>query len=470
MEKFIDDSRIHEGHRSRMRHKLLTYGQRIFDTYELLEMLLYQVIPYKDTNPISKRLLYSLGSLDRVLSASAEVLMEQNGIGERASQFLVDVGRLSDILGAEMLTNQGPDLSNYDAVGQYLASYFAGMQEKQVVALYLDSSMRLLSFKKLYDLEYESGGVKPKAFINGAIESSAAVMITAHNHPHGPFYPTLGDRATHAAINDAMRMVGIVHAEHYIICGNHYAGIGSLNEFNLKLSQMPAVGRFIESRDTSGRARVSSIGANDKPSHIRSEGGCNIRDVGYFAKLIGYCESKNNSSIAESLLQKYRTVENTLSADTTELSSIVGDGLALYIKLLAYITSRRVTDNYEIGKPYSKADIAEYLKALFIGEPIEKTYLVCYDAEDRFVGCELLGEGTVSASEVIPRKAIDIALRSKAKSVSLAHNHPFGTTKASNDDLEMTKQFSTLFANSDIRLREHFIVAGQLCDSIEIQE
>lgn len=41
MEKYIDDSRIHEGHRGRMRAKLLSHGQRIFDTYELLEMLLY---------------------------------------------------------------------------------------------------------------------------------------------------------------------------------------------------------------------------------------------------------------------------------------------------------------------------------------------------------------------------------------------------------------------------------------------
>ena len=51
MEKFIDNSKIHEGHRSRMLSKLSLYGQRIFDTYELLEMLLYRVIPYKDTNP-----------------------------------------------------------------------------------------------------------------------------------------------------------------------------------------------------------------------------------------------------------------------------------------------------------------------------------------------------------------------------------------------------------------------------------
>lgn len=470
MEKLIDDSRIHEGHRARMRHKLISYGQRIFDTYELLEMLLYQVIPYKDTNPIAKRLLYGFGSLDGVLSASADRLKEHNGIGERASQFLVDVGRLSDILGAEILTDQGPDLSNYDAVGEYLAAYFSGMQEKQVVALYLDSSMRLLSFKKLYDLEYESGGVKPKAFIDGAIESSAAVMITAHNHPFGPFYPTQGDRATHMAINDALQMIGIVHAEHYIICGEYYAGIGSLNNFNVKISQMPAVGRFIESRDMTGRARVSSIGRNEMSSDLEVDRGYNRQDVGYFAKLIGYACAENSTEIAEMLLNKYHTVENTICASEDDISSLVGDKLAYYLKLLAYVTSRRKTDLYKPGQAYSKAAIAEYLKALFIGDSVEKTYLIGYDAKGGFIGCELLGEGTVSASEVMPRKAIDIAMRMRAISVSLAHNHPFGTTRASGDDLNMTKMFHILFDNSGISLREHFIVAGQLCDAIQIQK
>ena len=60
---YIEDKDIHKGHRARMRSKLESYGPRIFDTYELLEMLLYYVIPYRDTNPIAKRLLAAFGSL-----------------------------------------------------------------------------------------------------------------------------------------------------------------------------------------------------------------------------------------------------------------------------------------------------------------------------------------------------------------------------------------------------------------------
>ena len=46
MEKLLADDQFYKGHRSRMRAKLLAHGQRIFDTYELLEMLLNNVVPY----------------------------------------------------------------------------------------------------------------------------------------------------------------------------------------------------------------------------------------------------------------------------------------------------------------------------------------------------------------------------------------------------------------------------------------
>ncbi len=465
MENYIDDSRIHEGHRSRMRAKLLTHGQRIFDTYELIEMLLYHMIPYKDTNPLSKRLLAAFGSLDGVLSASREELAACVGIGERTADFLTAVGTLGDIIGAELLVNMGPDMSSYDAVGVYLTEYFSGISEKQVVALYFDSGMHLKCVKKLYDLEYESGGVKAKPFIDGAIENSAAVVITAHNHPYGPFYPTQGDRATNTVITDALKMYGIVHAEHYIICGEHYAGIGSLQNFTAKLSQMPAVSRFYDSIERKEPiCRLNALSERNEPSESL---GYNIKDSGYFAHLLGFASGDNAEERAELLLDRFHSIENALTASVRELSALTDDKCAFYLKLLAYVTSRRVTDEFKTGRVYSKAEIAEYLKALFLGETIEKTYVLGFDGKDRFLGCELVGEGTVSASEVIPRRAVDAAAGLSASRVAIAHNHPFGTTRASADDLNVTKQFEALFGSCGMKLVDHFIVAGQLCDTID---
>ena len=134
------DSQIHLGHRERMRRKLIAYGAEIFDTYELLEMLLYSVIPVRDTNPIAKRLLMTFGSLDGVLSASAEELMTVDGVGATTASYLATVGALP-----LMLSNLAPtarSLADYDEIGKYLVRYYEGRTDYAVSMLLLDNAMR----------------------------------------------------------------------------------------------------------------------------------------------------------------------------------------------------------------------------------------------------------------------------------------------------------------------------------------
>lgn len=136
MKNMLDDSHIHAGHRARMKSKLVSHGQMIFDTYELLEMLLYYVVPYKDTNPISKKLLATFGGLDNVMRAEPCRLAEVNGIGDRCADFISSVGRLPCILGAEPVFSGVTDFTDYDDVGDFLVDYFKDKTEKSVVALF----------------------------------------------------------------------------------------------------------------------------------------------------------------------------------------------------------------------------------------------------------------------------------------------------------------------------------------------
>lgn len=469
MENLIAENHIHDGHRSRMRAKLISHGRRIFDTYELLEMLLYEVIPMRDTNPVAKNLLYAFGGLDGVLSASKEELSSVLGIGDKTAEYIVSVGKLGDIIGAEIISESRVDFSDYEKVGRYLVDYFNNIDGKQVVALFLNSSMRLLQMKRIYDIEYESGGVKAKPFIDEAIRCGASVVITAHNHPFGPFFPTQGDRATNTMLTEALNLAGFVHAEHYIICGEYFAGIGSLKNFTSKLLQMPVVSSFISKCEHyDGQIHQASALSDEEKKWLDINEGHNKLDVDYFDKLIGYSSVKNSAEIANLLLKKYKTIEHALTASVRELTGIAGERVAVYLKLLADITSRRKTDGFAFGKKHSSAEIADYLKALFLGEPVEKTYLITYDSQDRVIGCKLLSEGTVNASEILPRKAIELAIVDSASAVSIAHNHPFGTTNPSVDDMNITQLFITLFNSCDIRFKEHFIVAGQLCDTMNL--
>ena len=235
---------VHHGHRQRMRRKLSDYGARVFDTYELLEMLLYYTVPVKDTNPLAKRLLSRFRDIDGVLSASVEELTEVEGIGERSAELIASVGALFAVCRDES-DAVGRSFENYDALGRYLAKSIGG-DEFSVVVLSFDNKMRLIGRDDLYSFDFASAGVKPRDFVDALLKKDASVAVIAHNHPHGPICPTVGDRESNSAVEEALSAVGIIFVEHYIICGDRYFGFMH-RRIDEAFAQTPELQRFYDS-------------------------------------------------------------------------------------------------------------------------------------------------------------------------------------------------------------------------------
>ena len=60
-----------------------------------------------------------------------------------------------------------------------------------------------------------------------------------------------------------------------------------------------------------------------------------------------------------------------------------------------------------------------------------------------------------------PREVVKEALARNAASVMLAHNHPSGSPEPSESDLLLTRALVQALALVDIRILDHFVVAGQ---------
>lgn len=222
-----EDSLIHQGHRSRMRDKLSLHGARIFDTYELLEMLLYLAIPCKDTNPIAKRLLKKFGSLEGVLSADACEIMTVEGVGKRASELLSVVGRYKEALEYTKENKGGLTFDNFHKAGKYIVDYFGANESETVAVLLLDNGMRMLSLETIKCKHFGTAAVKPRFFLDAVARTGAGNVIIACNHKYGALFMTDSELASYKSVKMALDDIKVPVAASYIVSGNRYTRIGA---------------------------------------------------------------------------------------------------------------------------------------------------------------------------------------------------------------------------------------------------
>ena len=82
---------MHEGHRKRMLERL-ERAEGSLEEHELLEILLFNAIPRKNTNELAHRLLSAFGSLRSLFRAGMSELKAVPGVGESTAAYLKIVG------------------------------------------------------------------------------------------------------------------------------------------------------------------------------------------------------------------------------------------------------------------------------------------------------------------------------------------------------------------------------------------
>ena len=85
----------HEGHRQRMKERFLRDGMESFSGHEVLEMLLYYAVPYKDTNGLGHTLEDAFGGLSNVLDADYNDLLKVPGVTPHIATLITFAGQLS---------------------------------------------------------------------------------------------------------------------------------------------------------------------------------------------------------------------------------------------------------------------------------------------------------------------------------------------------------------------------------------
>ena len=210
---------VHDGHRDRKREQFLRCGAESFADHELLELLLYYAIPQKDTNPIAHALMERFGSLQAVLSAPPEELMETPYIKEKAAVLL----RLAPALYQRVLMG-GEDreiiLDTRERIGEFFRRIFIAHATEVMYLLCLDGKGKKKSLLKLSEGDVGSVGIRQ--IMEHALRAKAVMVVLAHNHPSGVALPSHEDQIATRMVGDALDTIGVRLVDHVIVADNDY--------------------------------------------------------------------------------------------------------------------------------------------------------------------------------------------------------------------------------------------------------
>jgi DNA repair protein RadC len=90
-----------------------------------------------------------------------------------------------------------------------------------------------------------------------------------------------------------------------------------------------------------------------------------------------------------------------------------------------------------------------------------EVFLALYlDTQHRLIEVEELFRGTLTQTSVYPRELVKGALTRNAAALAVAHNHPSGEAEPSRADELLTQNLKQALSLVDVRLIDHFVVAG----------
>ncbi len=248
------DHQVHGGHRSRMKEKLMHFGDQIFDDHELLEMLLYQAIPMRDTNPIAHRLLGAFGCLEGVFSATKEELIQVEGVKEKTAELILSVAKLGNY--PFFCKQNATKYDSHSLLGEYFIKLFEGSTKTSTYLMMLTNSMELIATEKIVDGDLFVCQRYTKEMIVSTLKHGAALVILAHNHPNGPTYETQDDHFAFTIIKTAFANAGILCIENYIISGDRYTStMGKID--TMHFCQTPEIQQFLREKETNPNVFVA---------------------------------------------------------------------------------------------------------------------------------------------------------------------------------------------------------------------
>lgn len=208
----------HAGHRQRARERFMQAPSLSTDT-ELLELLLFTIIPRADTKQMAYALIDKFKNLRNVSNASVKELDACGANGEKIHY----VFKLCNEIVARMLQNEMEQRSIMDTMPKllkYCKIKIGTLPEEEFHVLFLDNKMRLINDKK-YGIENVNEVIlHVRGIIQNTLELHSCNVVLMHNHPSGDCTPSQTDIDTTNKIKQSLKSIGVKLLDHIIVSGD----------------------------------------------------------------------------------------------------------------------------------------------------------------------------------------------------------------------------------------------------------
>lgn len=213
-----------QGHRARLRERLLVGGGDALLDHELIEYLLALAIPRRDTKPLAKALLREFGGVAGLLTADAEALARVPGMGD-TSAAAIKIAHAAALRLLRADSTERPVLANWQALLDYLRADMAHDLIERFRVLHLNSRNMLVRDEVMSEGSIDQAAVHVREVIRRAIDLGSAAIILVHNHPSGDPSPSRADIDVTRQIVDVGKRLNIAVHDHVIVGRNGHTSL-----------------------------------------------------------------------------------------------------------------------------------------------------------------------------------------------------------------------------------------------------
>lgn len=172
---------------------------------------------------------------------------------------------------------------------------------------------------------------------------------------------------------------------------------------------------------------------------------------------------KSAVDLARDLLTEFGSLNGIFYATRDALTAVHGMGDSKYVQVQAIFEMARRALSEQMRQRdalTSPQQVRDYL-CLKLGGMTREVFVVLFlDAQNRVMAQEELFAGTLTQTSVYPREVVKRALHHNSAAVIFAHNHPSGVAEPSRADELLTKALKDALALVDVRVLDHFVIAG----------